>query len=169
MRVNTRYLNSTRATSSSIFSDWLNIDWDWVYWGCTCGGVYVPCVHACQVRVTVGDSGLCCCTCVTYFKRWLTVNFGSLEEGARKWCSECSITAVNHITTLCQVSGISDTKKLIQNAWIKKEKRSVKWAKSQTLKNKLTWDVSPKSKYHRYIQYSHENCEFLMLWMHYLN
>ena len=22
---------------------------------------------ACQVRVTVGDSGLCCCTCVTYF------------------------------------------------------------------------------------------------------
>ena len=23
-------------------------------------------LHACQVRVTVGDSGLCCCTCVTY-------------------------------------------------------------------------------------------------------
>ena len=22
-------------------------------------------LHACQVRVTVGDSGLCCCTCVT--------------------------------------------------------------------------------------------------------
>ena len=22
--------------------------------------------------VTVGDSGLCCCTCVTYFERWLT-------------------------------------------------------------------------------------------------
>ena len=29
-------------------------------------------LHACQVRVTVGDSGLCCCTCVTYFERWLT-------------------------------------------------------------------------------------------------
>ena len=26
-------------------------------------------LHACQVRVTVGDSGLCCCTCVTYFER----------------------------------------------------------------------------------------------------
>ena len=26
-------------------------------------------LHACQVRVTVGDSGLCCCTCVTYFQR----------------------------------------------------------------------------------------------------
>ena len=25
-------------------------------------------LHACQVRVTVGDSGLCCCTCVTYFE-----------------------------------------------------------------------------------------------------
>ena len=28
-------------------------------------------LHACQVRVTVGDSGLCC-TCVTYFERRLT-------------------------------------------------------------------------------------------------
>ena len=26
-------------------------------------------LHACQVRVTVGDSGLCCCTCVNYLKR----------------------------------------------------------------------------------------------------
>ena len=25
-------------------------------------------LHACQVRVTVGDSSLCCCTCVTYFE-----------------------------------------------------------------------------------------------------
>ena len=25
-----------------------------------------------QVGVTVNDSGLCCCTCVTYFERWLT-------------------------------------------------------------------------------------------------
>ena len=26
-------------------------------------------LHACQARVTVGDSGLCCCTCVTYSER----------------------------------------------------------------------------------------------------
>ena len=26
-------------------------------------------LHAVQVRVTVGDWGLCCCTCVTYFER----------------------------------------------------------------------------------------------------
>ena len=26
-------------------------------------------LHACQVRVTVGDSSLCCCACVTYFER----------------------------------------------------------------------------------------------------
>ena len=32
----------------------------------TSGGVYV---HACQVRVTIGDSGLCCCPCVAYFER----------------------------------------------------------------------------------------------------
>ena len=25
-------------------------------------------LHVCQARVTVGDSGLCCCTCVTYFE-----------------------------------------------------------------------------------------------------
>ena len=29
------------------------------------------CLHACQVRVTVGESGLCC-PCVMYFKPWLT-------------------------------------------------------------------------------------------------
>ena len=29
-------------------------------------------LHACQMRVTLGDSGLCCCTCVTYFKCQLT-------------------------------------------------------------------------------------------------
>ena len=28
-------------------------------------------LHACQVRVIIGESGLCC-TCVTYFERWLT-------------------------------------------------------------------------------------------------
>ena len=32
---------------------------------------YVPCIysHACQVVVTVGDSGLCCRVCVTSFER----------------------------------------------------------------------------------------------------
>ena len=29
-------------------------------------------LHACQVRVTVAGSGLCCYTCVTYFEHWLT-------------------------------------------------------------------------------------------------
>ena len=29
-------------------------------------------LHACQVRVTGGDSGLCCCVCVTSFERYLT-------------------------------------------------------------------------------------------------
>ena len=29
-------------------------------------------LHACQLRVTIGNSGLCCCTCVTYFERRLT-------------------------------------------------------------------------------------------------
>ena len=32
-------------------------------------------LHTCQVRVTVGDSGLCCCTCVTYFECELTPLF----------------------------------------------------------------------------------------------
>ena len=35
--------------------------------------LYTLYLHTCQVRVTVGDSGLCCCTCVTYFERWLTL------------------------------------------------------------------------------------------------
>ena len=29
-------------------------------------------LHVCQVRVTVGDSGLCCCACDTYLERQLT-------------------------------------------------------------------------------------------------
>ena len=29
-------------------------------------------LHACQLRVTVGNSGLCCCTCVTYVEHKLT-------------------------------------------------------------------------------------------------
>ena len=37
------------------------------FWGRTSGGVYVPLyLHACQVKVTVGDSGLCCCTCYVF-------------------------------------------------------------------------------------------------------
>ena len=31
--------------------------------------LYTLYLHACQVRVTVGDSGLCCCTCVKYLER----------------------------------------------------------------------------------------------------
>ena len=41
------------------------------------GGVYVPCIlHACQVRVTVGNSSLCCCNCVTHFERLCVAIFG---------------------------------------------------------------------------------------------
>ena len=36
------------------------------------GGVYVPCIYTqCEVRVTVGDSGLCCCTSLCYVFRAL--------------------------------------------------------------------------------------------------
>ena len=72
--VNTRYTNSTRGISS------------YPHWGCTSGRVYVPCISwrctSCGLCVPciymharwviIGDSGLCCCTCVTYFKDSLT-------------------------------------------------------------------------------------------------
>ena len=39
----------------------------YLWWSlCT---LYVP---ICRVRVTIGDSGLCCCTCVTWFEPWFT-------------------------------------------------------------------------------------------------
>ena len=42
-------------------------------WGCTSGTVYVRCIYThARSRVTVCDSGLCCCACVTFFERWLT-------------------------------------------------------------------------------------------------
>ena len=35
--------------------------------------INVPCILlACQVRITVGDSGLCCCVCMASFDRQLT-------------------------------------------------------------------------------------------------
>ena len=41
--------------------------WHWghsffcLFWGCTCGGVYMPSISCTPGGVTVGDSGLCCC------------------------------------------------------------------------------------------------------------
>ena len=44
----------------------------YLWWSlCSWYSVYVL-PHACHVRVTVGDSGLCCCVCVTYFESQLT-------------------------------------------------------------------------------------------------
>ena len=48
MRVNTRNINSTEDVPCAL------------------------CLRASKVRVTIGDSGLCRCVCVTCFERWLT-------------------------------------------------------------------------------------------------
>lgn len=42
-----------------------------LFGGWTTGGVYTPCIKslACRVRVVIGDLVLCCCVCVTSFKR----------------------------------------------------------------------------------------------------
>ena len=42
---------------------------------------------ACQVWVTIGDSSLCCCVCVTYFERRLTPLF--VESAHAVWASFC--------------------------------------------------------------------------------
>ena len=41
----------------------------------------------CQVRVTVGDSGLCCCVCLTSLKRWLTPL--CVDSARALWASFC--------------------------------------------------------------------------------
>ena len=48
MHVNTRYINTPEDVPCTL------------------------CLCASLVRVTVGDSGLCCCGCVTCFEHWLT-------------------------------------------------------------------------------------------------
>ena len=48
---------------------------------------------ACQVRVTVGDSGLCCCTCDTYFERQLTF---LCIESAKTAYRELRISSIRH-------------------------------------------------------------------------
>ena len=45
----------------------MHASWElpWMYlWWSLCTSY----LHACQMRVTVGDSGLCCCACVAYFE-----------------------------------------------------------------------------------------------------
>ena len=44
-------------------------------------------LHARQVRVTAGDSRLCCCTCVAYFKCWLTPLW--VDSAWALWASFC--------------------------------------------------------------------------------
>ena len=78
--VNTRYINSNRCTYPwwnlctsyllGIFLTWhaskykyINSNRGTYFWWSLCT-LYLL---ACQVRVTVGDSGLCCCVCVTSF------------------------------------------------------------------------------------------------------
>ena len=55
-------------------------------------------LHACQVRVTVGDSGLCCCTCVTYFERQLPPL--RVDHARALWASFCFRFATNQTKNL---------------------------------------------------------------------
>ena len=50
-------------------------------------------LHACQVRVTVGDSGLCCCACDTYFERQLSP---LCVESAKTAYRQLRISSIRH-------------------------------------------------------------------------
>ena len=89
------------------------------------GEVYVPSIyilwwslctlylHACQVRVTIGDSGLCCCGCVMYFERqWTPLR---VDSACALWASfcfrfvsatgrhqTCKITGSKHLVLTCR-------------------------------------------------------------------
>ena len=71
MCVNTRYINSTRCSASKVCVH----PQVYLWWSlCTL------CLHTCQVRVTVGNSGLCCWTYITYLERWLTPLFFNVNN-----------------------------------------------------------------------------------------
>ena len=80
MHVNTRYINSTSGTiwctSGGVYECKYKVHkfTSGMIW-CTYGGVYETMMYlwwslvtlylnVCQVRLTLGDSGLCCCPCV---------------------------------------------------------------------------------------------------------
>ena len=52
-----------------------------------CGGAYVPCIYACQVRVTEGDSGLRCFVLGPYLERCLTPL--CVDSTRALWASFC--------------------------------------------------------------------------------
>ena len=56
-----------------------------VFWGCTCGGVYVPFIYLHARWVTVGDSGLCCWFCVTSVEPKLTSLCGGFATTGKWW------------------------------------------------------------------------------------
>ena len=60
--------------------------------GCTSIGVYVPCIYTHARWVTVGHSGLCCCTCLTYFKRLLTPLFVDLNKKQKNSLNIMTVT-----------------------------------------------------------------------------
>ena len=102
MHVNTRCINSIRGTSSDwgfisgVYVPCIYMHARWEFnstrgtssdWGCTWGGVCVPCIDTHARWVTVGDSGLCCCVCVTSFECWLTPL--CVDSAQALWASLC--------------------------------------------------------------------------------
>ena len=72
-------------------------------------------LHACQLRVTVGDSGHCCCTGVTYFESKLTP---LLVDSARTlWASFCF--RFTYSTSLSQVSHSQQSHRVFVCCWKK--------------------------------------------------
>ena len=63
---NVTILDSNLLLRAQVLFHWINTQGSlrmYLWWSlCTLH------LHTCQVRVTVGDSGLCCSTCVMYFK-----------------------------------------------------------------------------------------------------
>jgi len=64
--------------------------------GCTSGGVYVPYIYTHASRVTTGDSGLCCCTCM-YFERKLTLLYVASVTSLSVWAAELAVMTLNFV------------------------------------------------------------------------
>ena len=54
----------TAEDGPRVTMQWINLKQRMYLWWSLCP-LYL---YACQMRVTVGDSGFCCCTCITYFE-----------------------------------------------------------------------------------------------------
>ena len=109
-------------------------------------------LHACLVRVTISDSGLCCCTCVTHFEYSYAKYSGMVKMPKDKSKS----LVLSYIFALLKLRDMHDT--LIQKIFIKKKKEGMGQIKTKQT-NKKGGGGQNKLLENRHVKRKEKQCQ----------